>query len=238
MSVQLHVDIAVPGFTVHAQCDIPTGITAFTGPSGAGKSLTLAAIAGLVRPASGHIDINGSRVFDGEKDLHIRSQERGIGMVFQAPSLLDHRSPIDNVALAIAGQKKNSRRELAMHWLERVGAGHLASKNTRQLSGGERQRISLARALVNHCKVLLLDEPFTALDRHSRSAMRQLVMDLAESENLTAVIVSHDVDDIVAMATHIVLFEPGTTVGTYAIERGNSGSVLDVLSQRKTHEDK
>ena len=149
-----------------------------------------------------------------------------------AGSLLDHRSPLDNVALAIVGQKKNLRRETAMHWLQRVGAEHLAAKNTRQLSGGERQRISLARALVNGCTVLLLDEPFTALDRHSRSSLRELVVEIAESENLTAVVVSHDVEDIVAMATKVVLFEPGATVGAFEVERGNPASVLDVLGRQ------
>jgi ABC-type nitrate/sulfonate/bicarbonate transport system ATPase subunit len=108
----------------------------------------------------------------------------------------------------------------------------LAAKNTRQLSGGERQRISLARALVNGCTVLLLDEPFTALDRHSRSSLRELVVEIAESENLTAVVVSHDVEDIVAMATKVVLFEPGATVGAFEVERGNPASVLDVLGRQ------
>ena len=233
MSVHVQVDIAVRDFAVRAQCDVPSGVTAFTGPSGAGKSLTLAAIAGLVRPVNGRIEINGECVFDSALNVHVRSQARGIGMVFQAPSLLDHRSPLDNVALAIVGQKKNLRRETAIHWLQRVGAEHLAAKNTRQLSGGERQRISLARALVNGCTVLLLDEPFTALDRHSRSSLRELVVEIAESENLTAVVVSHDVEDIVAMATKVVLFEPGATVGAFEVERGNPASVLDVLGRQQ-----
>jgi molybdate transport system ATP-binding protein len=232
MSVHVDVDIAVRGFRVHAQCDVSSGITAFTGPSGAGKSLTLAAVAGLVRPERGRIDINGECVFDSTQDVHVRSQERGIGMMFQAPSLLDHRTPLDNVALAVAGHKKSARREMAMHWLQRVGAQHLATKNTRQLSGGERQRVSLARALVNSCSVLLLDEPFTALDRESRSALRQLVVEIAGSENLTAIVVTHDVEDIVAMATQVVLFEPGATVGMFAAERGNPDSVLDVLGRQ------
>jgi len=231
MSVVAHVDISVRDFAVQVQCDVPRGVTAFTGPSGAGKSLTLAAIAGLVRPESGRIEINGECVFDRALDVHVRSQERGIGMVFQAPSLLDHRSPLDNVALAIPGHKKNMRRDLAMHWLQRVGAEHLVAKNTRKLSGGERQRISLARALVNGSTVLLLDEPFTALDRESRSSLRQLVVEIAESENLTAIVVTHDVEDIVAMATQVVLFEPGATLGMYAVERGNPASVLEVLGR-------
>ena len=233
MSVYVGVDIAVHGFSVHAQCDVPSGITAFTGPSGAGKSLTLAAIAGLVRPKSGRIEVGGVCVFDSVENLHVRSQERGIGMVFQAPSLLEHRSPLDNVALAVPGQKKNLRREAGMHWLERVGAQHLATKNTRQLSGGERQRISLARALVNGCSVLLLDEPFTALDRESRSSLRQLIVDIASSENLTVIMVTHDVDDMVAVASRIVLFEPGATLGMYEVERGNPTSVLEVLGRSR-----
>lgn len=235
MSLYVKANIEVPSFSVQVDCSISPGITALTGPSGSGKSLTVAAIAGLVRPKKGCIKIEDVVVFDGEKNIHLRSQERKIGMVFQAPSLLDHRSPLDNVAIAAVGQKKSVRIERAKYWLARVGAEHLASKNTRQLSGGERQRIALARALVNGCSVLLLDEPFTALDRQARSQLRQLVVEIVKTEEITAVVVTHDVDDIVAMASHIVLFEPGATVGTFPVDQNDPMSVLNILGHRETH---
>lgn len=232
MSMRVSIQVEVPDFSVSADCNISSGVTAFAGPSGSGKSLTLSAIAGLVRPQSGIIDLNNERVFDSQTDLHVRSQDRHIGMVFQMPSLLHHRSPLDNVALAIVGERKDVRRARAHDWLERVGARHLVSKTTRELSGGERQRIALARALATGCRTLLLDEPFSALDRESRTALRQLVVDLVAEESLTAVVVTHDVEDIVEMAETVVLFEPGATVGVYPVDSSSSESVIKILSRR------
>ena len=153
-------------------------------------------------------------------------------MVFQLPALLHHRSPLDNVALGVVNEKRHVRREIALRWLKRVGAEHLAEKNTRQLSGGERQRISLARALAGGCRLLLLDEPFSALDRDSRHQLRQLVIDIVRQENLTAVIVSHDIDDIAEMANSVVLFEPGSTVGQFTVDPSSPDSVLKILGHR------
>ena len=232
MNTTVAIDVAVPDFSVHVDCALAPGITAMAGPSGSGKSLTLAAIAGLVAPQSGHIELFGVPVFDADEGLHVRSQDRGIGMVFQLPALLHHRSPLDNVALGVVNEKRHVRREIALRWLKRVGAEHLAEKNTRQLSGGERQRISLARALAGGCRLLLLDEPFSALDRDSRYQLRQLVIDIVRQENLTAVIVSHDIDDIAEMANSVVLFEPGSTVGQFTVDPSSPDSVLKILGHR------
>lgn len=232
MSIEVRMRVEVPGFSVEAECSVANGITAFAGPSGSGKSLTLAAIAGLVRPVSGHIAIDGQHVFDSSTNIHVRTQDRHIGMVFQLPSLLSHRSALDNVALAVVNEKKSVRREKAREWLHRVGADRLTSRDTRELSGGERQRVALARALVNGSRVLLLDEPFSALDLESRAELRALVIDLVQQENLTAVLVSHDIEDIAEMASTVVLFEPGSTVGTYLIDRSSPESVIKILSRR------
>lgn len=232
MSARISIRVEVQNFAVNADCNISSGVTAFAGPSGSGKSLTLSAIAGLVRPVNGVIELHHERVFDSERHLHVRSQDRQIGMVFQMPSLLNHRSPLDNVALAVVGESKDARRAQAHHWLERVGANHLVNKSTRELSGGESQRVSLARALAGGCRTLLLDEPFSALDRDSRTALRQLVVDLVADESLTAIVVTHDVDDIVAMAHTVVLFEPGSTVGVHPVDSTSPDSVLRILSRR------
>lgn len=228
----MQMRVEVPGFSVDVTCSVGDGITAFAGPSGSGKSLTLAAIAGLVHPVSGEISINGHQVFNRATNVHVRTQDRHIGMVFQLPALLHHRSALDNVALAVVDEKKSMRREKAREWLHRVGADHLASRNTRDLSGGERQRVALARALVNGSRVLLLDEPFSALDLASRAEMRALVLDIVRQENLTAILVSHDVEDIAEMANAVVLFEPGATVGTYLIDQSSPESVVKILSRR------
>ncbi len=232
MTIEMHMRVEVPGFSVEANCSVAEGITAFAGPSGSGKSLTLDAIAGLVRPVRGDISIAGQLVFNSATNLHSRTQDRHIGMVFQLPTLLNHRSALDNVALAVVGEKKSVRRQRAHEWLHRVGADHLASRSTRELSGGERQRVALARALVTGSRVLLLDEPFSALDLTSRAELRALVVDIVREENLTAVLVSHDVEDIVEMARTVVLFEPGATVGTFPVDASSPESVVKILSRR------
>jgi molybdate transport system ATP-binding protein len=200
-------------FTVRARFTAGQGITALFGPSGAGKSVTLATIAGLLRPDSGTITIDGRIVADADADLHVPTQQRGLGMVFQHAALLPHRSPLDNVALAVRGaQSRAQRRRQGRDLLAHVGASHLVGAPTSSLSGGEQQRVALARALAGDPQLLLLDEPFSALDRDSRNALRELVGHLVSARGMTAVLVTHDQADLDALAQHTVTYEPGTTI--------------------------
>lgn len=210
----LHVDVrvVVPGFTVDARFRADEGITVLSGPSGSGKSLTLAAIAGTIRPESGRIECDGRTLADVEGGIHVRSQNRGVGLVYQHAALLDHRSPLDNVMLAVREDDSTVRRAVAGDLLERVGAGGLANAKTRTLSGGERQRVALARALAGNPRLLLLDEPFSSLDARSRTDMRQLIRTLVAQRRNIALVVTHDQADVDALADRVVLYEPGRTV--------------------------
>ena len=201
--------------TVRAAFEAGPGITALFGPSGAGKSVTLATIAGLLRPARGRVAINGRTVADAEQGVHIPTQDRRIGMVFQHAALLPHRSPLDNVALGVRdGTGRAPRRRQALELLHGVGAAHLAGAPTRSLSGGEQQRVAFARALAGDPQLLLLDEPFSALDQASRLALRALLRAIVDERGVTAVLVTHDLDDLAALADRIVQYEPGATVST------------------------
>jgi molybdate transport system ATP-binding protein len=152
--LSLRCEVQAGNFSVRVNCDIPPGITAFFGPSGSGKSLTLSAIAGLLRPQTGSITWNGNALADATNKIHVPTQHRNVGMVFQQAALLPHRSAVDNVALAVRnGDSRSQRREIARTWLERVNAGHLANVNTTTLSGGEQQRVALARALASHPRI-------------------------------------------------------------------------------------
>jgi ABC-type sulfate/molybdate transport systems ATPase subunit len=144
--------------------------------------------------------------------LHVRSQERRLGVVYQHAALLDHRSPLDNVVFAVRDGDRTTRREIARLWLARVGAGPLAEARTRSLSGGERQRVALARALAGSPRLLLLDEPFSSLDAASRDEMRRLVKLLVAEQRIIALVVTHDQADVDALADQVVQFEPGRTV--------------------------
>jgi molybdate transport system ATP-binding protein len=225
----LAVDATVTSgsFTVTATFEAAPGVTALFGPSGSGKSLTLAGIAGLLRPDTGTIRIGDRLVADATAGVHVRTQDRRIGMVFQHAALLPHRTPLDNVAIAAPERTRAARRQLAGDWLDRVGAPHLTTTPTRALSGGEQRRIALARALVAQPQILLLDEPFSALDGPTRTQLRDLVADLVHGDHLTALLVTHDLDDIAHLADRVVRYTPGSTLDT--IEPGPDGLDLHQL---------
>ena len=213
----LSVDITtvVGAFEVTACFAATAGITALFGPSGSGKSVTLATIAGLLRPQRGQITLADRLLADAEQNLHIRTQDRRLGMVFQQAVLLPHRSPLDNVALAVTQGSRADRRAVARDWLEKVQAGHLADAPTRTLSGGEQQRIALARSLAGEAQLLLLDEPFSALDQPTRQALRMLIRSLVDEHGLCAVLVTHDLTDIAHLADRVVVYEPGSAIATH-----------------------
>lgn len=245
--VRIAATTSVGGFTVSADFTADAGITALFGPSGAGKSVTLATIAGLLRPDVGTVELDGEVVADAGTGLHVPTQRRGIGMVFQQPALLAYRSPVDNVALAVAGPGagaggggsagagagvragRRERRAVARQWLDRVDAGHLGDAATATMSGGEQQRVALARALAGSPRVLLLDEPFSALDLASRTALRALVRGLVDDHGIAAVLVTHDLDDITHLADRVVLFEPGFTTGSHDLPVDTPGGIAGLL---------
>lgn len=210
------VRVDVTGFGVDARFDASTGITVLSGPSGSGKSVTLGAIAGTLRPSRGRIVYDAQVFADVAGGVHMRSQQRRLGMVYQHAALFEHRSPLDNVRLAVRGEADRAEdraTDRARQLLERVGVAHLAQASTRELSGGERQRVALARALAGEPQVLLLDEPFSSLDAATRISMRALVREMVNERKITALLVTHDAQDVDALADQIVRYEPGRTVG-------------------------
>ena len=206
------VRVEVPGFGVDAAFVAERGITVLSGPSGSGKSLTLAAVAGTIRPVRGHIRCGDVTFAEPVRGVHLRSQDRHVGMVYQHAALFEHKSPLDNVALAVRDVGLAAARVIAAELLERVGVASLATAKTRSLSGGERQRVALARALAGEARVLLLDEPFSSLDATARQAMRKLVRSLVDERGVIALLVTHDAQDVDALADRVVAYEPGRTV--------------------------
>ena len=237
MTASLRVDCSVTAgaFTVVAQFDAGPGITVLFGPSGSGKSVTLAAIAGMLRPVAGTIELRGRTVADAAAGVHVATQQRRVGMVAQQSSLLPHRSPLDNVAMAVPrGQasgrvSRAARREVAQGWLARVEADHLADARTSTLSGGEQQRVALARAVAGQPEVLLLDEPFSALDHATRTRLRQLVRALVDDAALPAVLVTHDIEDVAALADRVVIYEYGRSLAQHDVASRDRLDVAQLL---------
>ena len=196
---------------------------AVLGPNGVGKSTVLQAIAGLVRPDSGRVQIGDVVVTDVQTGVFVPAHRRGVALLAQRPLLFPHLSVVANVAYAprCRGLSRRAANERARQWLDAVDAGHLAERRPSQLSGGQAQRVALARALAAEPRVLLLDEPFAALDVGAAAALRATVRDLLRRESRTALIVTHDVLDALAIADVAVVIEGGRVV-----EQGPVRSVL------------
>jgi len=172
------------------------GFTALVGPSGVGKSTTLALIAGLLRPSRGVIRCGDQVFFDGQRS--VPPEQRRVGLVFQSLALFPHLDVLGNVAYGARGAVTPAE------WLARCEVGRLARRRPATLSGGEAQRVALARALAMEPRVLLLDEPFSALDADLRHGLRETVRRLVGEAGIPTVLVTHDAADAAALATQTI----------------------------------
>jgi molybdate transport system ATP-binding protein len=222
MTAALEVTVTrrIGEFALDVAFTVESGISVLFGPSGAGKSLTLALIAGLIRPDTGTIVINGSVVTDCAHRVFVSPQGRRVGMVFQDGLLLPHRSVLDNVALAVRQESgRRARRAVAHSWLERVGAERFADRRPGSLSGGQRQRVALARGLAGDPALVLLDEPLSALDSAVRRELRNLIRDVIISSGVPAVLVTHDAEEAEELGDVVIAYNDGRVTGRRTIER-------------------
>ena len=198
------------GFPLDVTFDVPPGVTVLFGPSGSGKSTTLSAIAGLVRPSAGRISIGDDVWFDSAARTHVAVHRRRVAFVFQSLALFPHMTALDNVVYGMdraLAPPARARRAAAL--LERLRVPHLAGRKPRTFSGGEAQRVALARALATSPRVILLDEPFSALDRELRI---ELISDLRESIrelDVPVLFVTHHRQEARALGERLVLLEGG-----------------------------
>jgi len=193
--------------------EVPTGsLTALLGPSGSGKSTLLRVIAGLERPDGGQV------VLEGEDVTRVAPQERGVGFVFQHYAAFKHMTVSENVAfgLKIRRRPRAEVKQRVTELLDLVQLSRLGDRYPAQLSGGQRQRMGLARALAVDPKVLLLDEPFGALDARVRKELRAWLRRLHDDTHTTTVIVTHDQEEAMDVADRVVVMNAGTVEQTAA----------------------
>ncbi len=175
------------------------------GPSGAGKTTVLNCIAGLTDPDRGEIQVEGRTVFSPEKQIRLAPRERNVGFVFQSFALFPHMTARENIAFAMPRGEKKGAGEL----LERFRLAPLANRRPAELSGGERQRLALARALAIRPRVLLLDEPFNALDRRTRDEMYREFLALRGGIDMSVILVTHDRSEAELLGTRIYEIRDG-----------------------------
>lgn len=182
-------------------------IVGLVGPSGAGKSTLFDLIAGFLDPASGDIRLNGASI------LARPPEERPVSILFQADNVFDHLSAGANVALGLGGRARADDRRV-IEALGRMDLPGLASRRADRLSGGQKQRVALARTLLRNRPILLLDEPFTGLDPQTVIPIRDLIARLVRENGWHAIIVSHQAEDVAALAAKTYRIEGGRTVAT------------------------
>jgi molybdate transport system ATP-binding protein len=225
MTLDLTVTVSARAFSASLQ--ISEGETvAVLGPNGAGKSTLLGVIAGLLKPDRGSVRLAGRMLSDAADGVWLPPHQRGVSLLAQEPILFPHLRVLDNVAFGPKSSGKSTRdaREIARGWLAEVDASDLAGRYPASLSGGQAQRIAVARALASDPQLLLLDEPFAALDVAVAPALRRMLRRVLE--NRTVVIVTHDVLDAFTLADRVVVMHGGEIV--------EQGPAREVLLQPRT----
>lgn len=229
MSFQFHAVIAQRRIDVALTLGATEKI-AILGPNGAGKSSILAAIAGLLRPDEGFAELDGETLFDvgrpGEPTVWRHAHDRGTALLAQDPLLFPHLTVLDNVAFGprSRGASRKASHSTAQEWLAEVGAAEFANRKPARLSGGQAQRIAVARALAAHPRLLLLDEPMSALDVAVVPALRQMLRRVLRDR--AAIIVTHDVLDALLLADRVIVIENGQVV--------EDGPTHDVLGRPRS----
>ncbi len=234
MTLVVDARVVVGSMTIAIDVTVEPGETvALVGPNGAGKTSVVRAVAGLVRVAAGRIAHAGDTWDDGVT-IFVPPDQRSVGVAFQQYLLFDHLSALENVAFGLRARGQPHRRALAAArtWLDRLGVAELAERRPGELSGGQQQRVAIARALATEPDVLLLDEPFAALDASVRAALRRDLAALPTAP-VARLLVAHDAADVHALADRVVVLEAGrvTQRGTLADLAGapRSSYVADLI---------
>jgi molybdate transport system ATP-binding protein len=228
-SLHVRVLIASPAFKLDVDFTAPPGVTVLFGPSGSGKSTTLAAIAGLARPAAGRIALGDAAWFDATEGIDVAVHRRRVAYVFQSLALFPHLTAAQNVAYGMPRElDRQARRNEAASLLERLHVAHLAERKPPTFSGGEAQRVALARALAIDPHVVLLDEPFSALDRDLRIELIAELRDWLRGLGAPVVFVTHHRQEARALGERLVVLDAGRVVRTGKVEDlGEPGSASD-----------
>ncbi|MEZ5825780.1 MAG: ABC transporter ATP-binding protein [Geminicoccaceae bacterium] len=189
---------------------------AIVGPSGSGKTTLLRSIAGLHRPPGGRIEIDGDTWLDSARNIFRRPEQRSIGLVFQSFALFPHMTARHNIEAALGHLPKADRPSRANELLERVHLGGLGERRPAELSGGQQQRVAVARALARDPRILLLDEPFSAVDQVTRQRLYRELAELRQTLAIPIILVTHDLREAMMLADRMTVIHRGRSLQTGA----------------------
>ena len=210
MSLYVDIEKDLGSFCLKARFEAGDETLSLLGPSGCGKSMTLRCIAGIETPDRGKIILDGVTLFDSEKKINLPPQKRHTGLMFQNYALFPNMTVAQNIHAGAKREKNPARRrEMIRTVMERFDLEALADRLPHQLSGGQQQRVALARILVSSPRILLLDEPFSALDSHLRFRLEQEVRRVIKQFGKTVLLVSHDRDEVYRMSDAVAIMDSG-----------------------------
>ncbi|HKX43210.1 MAG TPA: ATP-binding cassette domain-containing protein [Burkholderiaceae bacterium] len=221
-------------FTLAAEFASDAPVVALYGASGAGKSLTLQAMAGLIRPARGHVRVGGRTLFDSAAGVDVATRARGLGYLFQHYALFPHLNVRENIAFGLGSwwrRRLDPRGQARVEqMLDLFELRTMAASRPAALSGGQQQRVALARALACEPDALLLDEPFAALNPMLRAGLRSELATLRYRLGIPMVVITHDIDDLAALADHVFVLDEGRVVREVDLRGGTRREhALDAL---------
>ena len=214
MSLSIIIKKTLPGFVLDVAFESDSKRIGILGASGSGKSLTLRSIAGIIKPDEGRISFNDTVWFDKDKRINIRTPKRNVGYLFQNYALFPNMTVEENVAAAVHGAEKNiAVKHSVSQILDRFELSEIKDHRPDELSGGQQQRTALARIMACDPRLLLLDEPFSAMDTFLREGMRLELIRLLDEYDKTVIIVSHDRDELYQLCDHMILMDNGRIIG-------------------------
>ncbi len=208
MSLCVHIRKKIGNFSLQSDFETGDGTLALLGPSGCGKSLTLKCIAGIEQPDEGFISLSGKVLFDSSSKVNLPPQKRRVGYMFQDYALFPNMTVRKNV---LAGMGRKPDPSLADPFLEQFRIADLADRLPGELSGGQKQRVAMARIIAQSPDVILLDEPFSALDTILKWELEQEMLSVLKDVDRPVVFVSHDLDEVFRMSADICSMKDGQT---------------------------
>lgn len=212
MSLYVDIEKQFSSFKLKVNFESKNEVLGLLGESGSGKSITLKCISGLITPDKGQIILNDKVFFDSDKKINLSPQLRNTGYLFQNYALFPTMKIKDNIKIGIAHMQKEKQNLLMKEYIKKFGLSGLEDHYPWQLSGGQMQRVALARALITSPDILLLDEPFSALDMHLRNNMEKELLSIIKDFNKSVIFVTHDISEAYRVCDEIIVYENGNSL--------------------------